>query len=277
MFELRCTVRNCCQLLRLDRDGLVCGAGHRFDRAKQGYWPLVQPQDRKSLKAGDTDEAVLARQRWLGRGYATGLLKTLRPMVELDLRNSAEAPRTLDLGCGEGTFGPALFKNEAEGYCGVDLSKRAIRLASRSWPDATWVLANADRELPAADATVDRVVSWFGRRPVREIARVLLPQGTCVIAVPHPDDLMELREQAQQQAVRRDRAEMIIEEMEASGMRLSKQVVWTERHQLDASAIRDAMSMTYRAVRHSQQARLQEVETMEVTLAAQLLRFQKTA
>ena len=65
----------------------------------------------------------------------------------------------MDLGCGEGTFGSALFADEAEGYVGIDLSKRAIKLAARAWREPTWVLANADRCLPAADASVDRIVS----------------------------------------------------------------------------------------------------------------------
>ena len=143
MFQLRCTVRDCQQLLEQRERELVCHAGHCFDQAKQGYWNLLQPQDKKSKNPGDSEDAVLARHRWLQHGHAISLIETLRPWFAA---NGPEAnQRTLDLGCGEGSFGPALFPNEADSYCGIDLSKRAIKLATRGWPEATWVLANADR------------------------------------------------------------------------------------------------------------------------------------
>ncbi|MFG0289215.1 MAG: methyltransferase domain-containing protein [Rhodopirellula sp. JB044] len=271
MFELRCTVRNCQNLLNPTETGLTCNARHHFDRAKQGYWNLTQPQDRKSKKPGDCDEAVLARHRWLERGHAAGLVAELSTWVKMDGRDTTL--RTLDLGCGEGYFGPALFSDAPDGYCGIDLSKTAIKLATRRWPAATWVLANADRELPAAEASVDRVVSLFGRRPITEIKRCLSPEGICVIAVPGEEDLIELREQVQQAGHRRRRGDVIVEEMEDAGLRCVEQRTWKHQVTLDHDAIQDALAMTYRAVRHSQQARLSSIDTMNVTLAADLLLF----
>ncbi|TWU58674.1 23S rRNA (guanine(745)-N(1))-methyltransferase [Rubripirellula tenax] len=277
MFQLRCTVRNCLGILAARDGGLFCEAGHHFDRAKEGYWSLLQPQDRKSKTPGDAESAVLARHRWLERGLGQGLVDAIGPWIEASRQTdpeqtvTAQSPRTLDLGCGEGTFGAALFAGEADGYCGVDLSKRAIKLAARRWPDATWVLANADRFLPAADASVDRVVSLFGRRPIGEIQRVLKADGICIVAVPGDDDLIELREQVQQAGHRRSRWELIVEEMEASGFRCVDRQRWMQVVELDADAIADAMAMTYRGVRHSQQARLENVTSATVTLSADLL------
>ncbi len=278
MFELRCTVRNCRELLERRDSGLFCAAGHHFNRAKEGYWSLLQPQDRRSRQPGDSDAAVFARQRWLQRGYASGLIESLRPWVARSAASdSAQLPRTLDLGCGEGSFGPALFPAEADGYCGIDLSKRAIKLAARGWPAATWVLANADRFLPAADASVDRVISLFGRRPVAEICRVIAPGGTCIVAVPGEDDLIELRERVQQAGHRRSRWEMAAEEMVSAGLELLEQRHWHDCVVLDPSAIADALAMTYRAVRHSQQARVEALDTTTVTLAADLMMFRRNA
>ncbi|QDT07264.1 23S rRNA (guanine(745)-N(1))-methyltransferase [Rubripirellula lacrimiformis] len=275
MFELRCTVRNCLHPLHQRDGGLFCDAGHHFDRAKEGYWSLLQPQDRKSKNPGDTDAAVLARHRWLGRGHAAGLIDAIRPWINESRGSAADAPRTIDLGCGEGSFGPALFADEAAGYCGIDLSKRAIKMAARSWRPGTWVLANADRELPAADASVDRVLSLFGRRPVQEIHRVLKPGAVCIVAVPGEADLIELREQVQQAGHRRSRWEMVVDEMKTVGMEFSIHQAWQQTVQLDADAIADALAMTYRGVRHSQAGRLEGVTEMQVTLAADLIRFHR--
>lgn len=287
MFELHCTVRRCTELLQLREGGLFCAAGHHFDRAKEGYWSLLQPQDRKSKNPGDAESAVLARHRWLQRGHAKGLIEALRPWIAPPCKDGSDkdgsgkddsgTPRTLDLGCGEGTFGPALFSDQADGFCGIDLSKRAIKLASRNWPEATWVLANADRFLPAADSSVDRVVTLFGRRPIEEIRRVLSPSGICIVAVPGEEDLIELREQVQQSGHRRSRWELIVEEMTAAGLDLAEHKHWQENVDLEPDAIADALAMTYRAVRHSQQARLSAVSKMNVTLAADLLLFRSPA
>jgi 23S rRNA (guanine745-N1)-methyltransferase len=278
MFELRCTVRKCPELLRLREGGLGCAAGHHFDQAREGYWNLLQPQDKRSLNPGDADSAVLARHRWLARGHATGMIEALRPWVatpSTDQSTAEPSLRTLDLGCGEGSFGPALFPTGADGFCGIDLSKRAIKLAARGWPAATWVLANADRILPVADASVHRVLSLFGRRPVAEIGRVLVPGGICIVAVPGEDDLIELREQVQQSGHRRSRWETVVEEMSSAGLNCLEQKNWLHRVDLDPAAIADALAMTYRAGRHSEQARLDSLSAMQVTLAADLMLFRR--
>src|SRR6056297_2637804 len=219
MFELRCTVRDCSEILYQQDASLRCAAGHHFDRAKEGYWNLLQPQDRKSSNPGDADAAVLARRRWLQRGYMHGLTDTLRSWVDtIATTEPGPTVRTMDLGCGEGSFGLALFPQDAAGYCGIDLSKRAIKLAARLWQPATWVLANADRILPAADNSVDRIVSLFGRRPAAQIARVLKNNGVAIVAVPGEDDLIELREQVQQAGHRRRRWEAVVEEFRSVGL-----------------------------------------------------------
>ena len=104
MFQLHCTVRNCPHLLIEKDSGLHCESGHHFDKPKGGYWNLLQPQDKKSLTPGDSEDAVLARHRWLNRGHAAGLIEALLPWT-----SDAPHQRVMDLGCGEGTFGPALF------------------------------------------------------------------------------------------------------------------------------------------------------------------------
>ena len=270
MFQLHCTVRNCPHLLASKADGLFCNAGHHFDKPKGGFWNLLQPQDKKSLTPGDSEDAVLARHRWLERGHAAGLIETLLPWTgEPTIR------RVMDLGCGEGTFGPALFGNSETSYCGIDLSKRAIRLAAKRWSDGTWVLANADRFLPAADQSVDCVMSLFGRRPANEIARVLKPDGRCIVAVPGEEDLIQLREQVQQTGRRRSRWEVVVEELETAGLKFQQHQLWTTSVQLEPDGIADALAMTYRAVRKSQHDRAEQLQAMSVTLAADLILFSR--
>jgi 23S rRNA (guanine745-N1)-methyltransferase len=106
---------------------------------------------------------------------------------------------------------------------------------------------------------------------------VLKPSGICIVAVPGEEDLIELREQVQQSGHRRSRWEVIVEEMSASGLELVEHKHWQEKVDLEPDAIADALAMTYRAVRHSQQARLESVSKMNVTLAADLVLFRLPA
>ncbi len=271
MFELRCTVRKCAHTLVQSENGLTCAAGHHFDQAKEGYWNITQPQDKKSLNPGDNPNAVLARHRWLERGHAAGLIESLQPWIP----GAHPQMRILDLGCGDGTFGPSLFPHHPTGFCGIDLSRPAIKLAARRWPEATWVLANADRGLPAMDASVDCVMSLFGRRPAAEISRVLSPSGCCVVAVPGEDDLIELREQVQKEGKRRSRVEAIIEQMKDNGLKCIEQKQWRTEIEVAPEEIADALAMTYRAVRRSEQSRIASIDATKVTLAADLMQFRK--
>ena len=270
-FPLRCTVRGCHRpLMPCDRT-LRCAAGHSFDRARQGYWSLIQPTDRKSKTPGDPDAAVDARGRWLASGRMDPLVNAVGVWIGPDRGNR----RTMDLGCGEGHFAASLFGQSGGRYCGVDLSKRALRVAARRLPEATWVHANADRTLPAAGGAVDLVLSLFGRRPVAEIARVLAPTGRVLVAVPGAEDLIELRRRIMSVDSDRDRTAKVIESFAARGLRCEHRGTWSDRVWLGAADAADAMTMTYRGGRPSQSGHGLADFAGEVTLQAELMLFAK--
>lgn len=279
MFPLRCTVRGCDLPLTAIESGLRCEAGHSFDRAREGYFNLSQPQDSRSKNPGDSDEAVLARQRWIQQGHMVTFTDYLAGcFADCHVDDST----VVDLGCGEGSFGKQLFANSTNvetstQFCGIDLSKRAIRLAARQWDGATWILANADRTLPVVSESVSCVMSLFGRRPLSEVHRVLRPGGHALFAVPGEFDMIELREQVQQSGQRRDRMSAITAECVAAGLSPIKRFDWRHQCTLVQAELQDVMAMSYRAFRHSEQARLAVLDQAEVTLHAELLLLQKAA
>jgi ubiquinone/menaquinone biosynthesis C-methylase UbiE len=95
--------------------------------------------------------------------------------------------RVLDLGCGEGAFTP-------RGAVGVDVAESALARARRKHPDATYVLAPVDGQLPLEDGSFDLV--WASeviehvadtQRWLEEIHRVLTPRGRLLMTTPnHP-------------------------------------------------------------------------------------------
>ncbi|WP_353887530.1 putative RNA methyltransferase, partial [uncultured Pseudomonas sp.] len=50
-------------------NGVVCPAGHRFDRARQGYLNLLPVQHKNSRDPGDNQAMVEARRHFLDAGH----------------------------------------------------------------------------------------------------------------------------------------------------------------------------------------------------------------
>jgi 23S rRNA (guanine745-N1)-methyltransferase len=274
MFPLCCTVRGCGRDLAENGTALCCAAGHAFDRAREGYFNLLQPQDRRSSAAGDRDAALEARARWIERGLADGLILALGR----ELHRIALEPGALvaDLGCGDGALTARLLAERRVHACGVDLAVRAVRGAARRAPSITWAVANADRGLPFPDGSIDVLLSIYGRRPVAEMRRVLRAGGHLVAVLPAEDDLIELRDIVQGRGDARDRSGSLLEEL-APSFTLEGRTAWRERARLARPGIEDALALTYRGARRRERERLGSLETLEVTLAAEILRFRPTS
>ena len=282
---LICPVRRCGCTLAIDGSVMSCKNGHGFDRSRKGYWNLTQPQDKKSSTPGDSADAVEARHRWIASGTMSHLVDALASRVPNasptskatdNHRDSAitDAVATvIDIGCGEGSFGRLLHGETEDQFIGIDLSRAALGRASRAWPDATWILANADRGLPIRDDSVDIVYSMFGRRPIGEIVRVLRTGGIAAICVPAPDDLIELRRDVQSEGHLRDRGSAIVATFVDAGMSLQSRTTCGRAVELDAEQVRDAMAMTYRAGKRSRDAAIDSVDAMTVTVSADVMLF----
>ena len=227
MPQLLCTVRDCHQPLQREERRVVCPRGHSFDVARSGYINLLQPQERRSKTPGDSAEAAAARRRFLGRGHAEPLLNAIRSMIPT-------AATVLDAGCGDGYYLGSL----ADRGCGVDISTAAIDLAARRYPDHEWIVANADRFIPYADASFDLILSITGRMNPDEFRRV--GRKFLLVALAAPDDLIELRGSRG-----RDRVQRTVETF-SDGFELLKRDRATTVAQLDAADARDILAATYR-------------------------------
>ncbi len=270
LIPLACSVRGCHQPLTRGADAYVCDRGHSFDIARSGYLNLLQPQDRRSRAPGDAAAALDARARLLAAGIGTTILAGFVERAAAALGAQTDAV-TLDLGCGTGEALERLAVASGVGGIGIDISVDAIDRAARRAPALTWLVANADRRLPIRDASVGLVLSLNARRNPPECARVLAPDDRLLVAVPAPDDLIELRTLVQGAGTERDRADAVVEE-HAPFFDLTARARLDERHTLDGPALRDLLAGTYRGARRSQQGH-EGLDALEVTLAADVLTF----
>lgn len=252
---LICTVRDCRQPLTREDRRYVCPRDHSFDIARSGYLNLLQPQDRRSRQPGDTAAAIAGRRRLHESGVTAPLLREVAAML-----STTNADSVLDGGCGEGSVLGALHAESAFEAHGVDISIPAIDAAARRYPDCHWIVANADRFLPYTDGAFSLVLSITARLNAPEFRRVLRDRGRLLIALPAPDDLVELR------GAGHDRTARAIDAL-TPAFTLVEQRRATASADLDAPAVRDVLHSIYRP-KHAQ-----PVEAMRLTFSLDLLLF----
>src|ERR1035438_5920837 len=184
---LVCSVRDCGMPLVREEQRLACPHGHSFDVARSGYINLLQPQDRRSKQPGDTAAAVRARRRLHDRGVTEPLLRGIAELVA-----ALPADLVLDAGCGDGFYLGSLAREAGFDAHGIDISTPAIDAAARRYPGCEWIAANADRLVPYSDHSFSIVLSITARMNAPEFRRVLRPDGKLLVAIPAPDDLIEI-------------------------------------------------------------------------------------
>ncbi len=255
---LLCPVRHCHLPLAREERRLFCPRAHSFDIARTGYINLLQAQDRRSKQPGDTAAALAARRRLHDRGVTAPLLNAIGEFI-------AASPDdiVLDAGCGEGFYLGTLARQAGFHAHGVDISVPAVDAAARRYSECEWIVANADRFVPYADRSFSIVVSITARMNANEFRRVLREDGRLLIALPAPDDLVELR------GAGRDRVARTAETF-APNFRLADQRRIATTADLDEDAVHDVLHSIYRPMRS------QPAEAMRVTFSLDLLLFRPT-
>ncbi len=251
---LLCPVRGCnLPLLRRDTQ-LQCERGHSFDISRSGYVNLLQPQDRRSRQPGDTAEAVRGRRHLHDLGVTAPLLEAISGLLA-----ASPGETVLDAGCGDGFYLGSLAGQSRLSAHGIDISAAAIEAAANRYPACEWIVANADRRIPYADRTFSAVLSITARRNPTEFHRVLHEGGRLLVAIPAPDDLMELRGPGT-----RDRVPRTLEEF-APFFTLAARRRITTAADLDTSSVRDILHSVYRPL-HST-----PLQAMRITFSLDLL------
>jgi 23S rRNA (guanine745-N1)-methyltransferase len=241
--------------LAREKRRLLCPRAHSFDVARSGYINLLQPQERRSKHPGDTAAAVAGRRRLHDRGVTGPLLQAIAEITAA-LPNDA----VLDAGCGDGFYLGTLARQTGCHACGVDISIPAVDAAARRYPACEWIVANADRFVPYAASSFSLVLSITARMNADEFRRVLRDDGRLLVALPAPEDLIELR------GAGRDRVARTVETF-AHGFTLVDQRRVTTAADLDAAAVHDVLLSIYRPMRS------QPAEAMRVTFSLDLLLF----
>jgi 23S rRNA (guanine745-N1)-methyltransferase len=231
---------------------------------------LLTPQDKRSDHPGDSKASALARRRLHERGATQPLLEAL--VTRLRDLHAAPATALLDVGAGEGfLLGELSRRLRLDGW-GVDLSAAAMELAARRYPECRFIVANADRVLPFAAHTFPFLMSIDARQHPAEFKRLLAPGGALLLAVPGAEDLIELREAVLGEGLALPRVPKLVERF-TPDFELVAELRVVHRARFDRSGLEDLLAATYRGARPSEQARLRQLTTLDVTSSHDVLTF----
>ncbi|MEY4015578.1 MAG: methyltransferase domain-containing protein [Actinobacteria bacterium] len=220
---------HCTMPLRLSQQEARCENNHLFDRSRDGYINLVVGgRLAATTTSGDTAESLRSRRDF----FATGSYAPIASALAHVLRE-VSGP-ILDVGCGEGYYFTHI--NATEKY-GIDISKKAVQMASKLLPDAHFAVASAFR-LPIVDHSCAAVFTVFAPHSFEEYARILKPGGTWVTVTPGPHHLQQMRPKRDQSIDDREerRSEPPIQAQQAERIQFELD--------LSLSAATDLFSMT---------------------------------
>ena len=186
----------CDRSLTLYERSYRCDNNHSFDIAKEGYVNLMPVQHKRSKDPGDNKEMMQARSHFLENNYYQPMQKKVAQLCTENLVGSQH--RLLDIGCGEGYYtnevaAQLTMQNPSAVTYGLDISKIAIRYASKRYPNCQFSVASSTR-LPFSDSSLDAVLRIYAPCNPIELQRVLQSEGAVVTVVPGARHLYQLRE-----------------------------------------------------------------------------------
>ena len=235
MSKLICPV--CSAPLKSVLAALRCENGHSFDRAGEGYVNLLPSGYGKTRLEGDTPEMLRARQRVFRRGYYERLSDQI-------VEHASGRQVIVDAGCGVGYYIGRLADARPEARCcGFDLSKHALKIAARAYPQVTFFVNDVKQRICLPADSVDLLLDVFAPRNAAEFARILKADGVLLVVVPGPGHLLELRQRFNLLDVDADKVERTVDQL-APAFSLKAQGTIAYEVSIPGSDVVDLIQMT---------------------------------
>lgn len=270
----RCPI--CHAALQLQERSFTCSNHHRFDQAKEGYVNLLRVNRKHSADPGDNKAMLESRRHFLQQGFYAPLAQALGDAIRQHFSADTANLTLLDAGCGEGYYLSQLAVQLGGGaYWGTDISRAAMRLAAKAYPNMQFAVASSF-ELPLADEAVDAVVRVFAPASAAEITRVLKTGGVYLWAYPGELHLFELRQRIYDEPKPHtvETLPPLVGMTEGVPLRVQYRITLP-----DAESIAALLAMTpyYWSASADKQAQCQTLQTLDLTVDFVISQWQKSA
>lgn len=275
----------CRNPLRNCTDRYQCSNNHSFDVAREGYVNLLPAHRKNSKEPGDSKEMMRSRRRFLDLRLFDQVSDGINEVVAADLATSGRERdiNILDAGCGEGFYLHRLkkFLEQRPGkqvsveYFGADISKFAVRQATRRDRTMTWIVSS-NVDLPFAQTSFDMILNVFSPADLPEFSRVLKETGGLLIASPGPRHLNGLRKIIYPEA--REHAKSTIREEAKDLFSLSAETRINYQLELKSNeAIMDLLAMTpyFWNIDLKTKARVEALDRLALDVDVELRVFKK--
>ena len=211
---------------------------------------------------------VEARNRFLNSGIYQPVLSKLCTQIEA-LALPAGA-RVLDAGCGEGYYTKKLAEYFPHlQFIGQDISKEALKLASKKEERIDWLVAS-NSQPPIAPASIDLILCIFGFHSFAGFSQVLSPDGKIILVDPGTEHLIELRELVYQQVNKRP-AYSIADAEQYKLSLLKEQALHFNTETLNHEQIQDLLLMTPHLFRASKEGKVKAEGLTQIELSIDML------
>ncbi|MGH3980906.1 MAG: putative RNA methyltransferase [Pseudonocardiaceae bacterium] len=195
----------------------VCGNGHRFDVAREGYVNLLLAQHRRSKDPGYSKGMIAGRRDFLDAGHYAPLADGVAERVRSALPPGPHRV-VVDAGCGEGYYLRRLrhlLEKDGSGdspvLCGLDISKHGIRVAARRDPEGLYAVAGTYR-MPIRPARVDVLLTHFSPVSPQDFRRVVKPGGLVLVGGPGERHLFSFKKLVYESPAEHEPTESLAEE-----------------------------------------------------------------
>ncbi len=241
----------CKEVLEKQDKTYKCLNSHSFDIAKQGYLNLNM---KSSSNTGDEKEMIKARNAFLNQDYYLFLRNKINEIIDEIKPNNI-----LDLACGEGYYTSSY---NVKDKIGIDLSKEALKIASKTDTSSLYILKNIF-DVPLSDNSLDAIITIFA--PISsEIKRLLKDNGHFILVKPDIDHLFELKAAVYDKPYLNE-----VEEINIDGLSLQKEYKIKQKAILNNEMLNNLFKMTpyYHKTSKTDMNKLSNIDYLQVSFS----------
>lgn len=258
----------CGDILYKEEKTFKCEKRHSYDISSQGYVNLAMNQSGKTH--GDDTLMVSSRRDFLSCGYYEKLCTAIKEAVA-----ETNGKTILDAGCGEGYYTKRIGENDGVMVYGIDISKKAVAYASKVCKDENFgtFCVGSVYDMPYVDNSFDTVVNIFSPLALDEYKRVLLSDGTLILAVPNKGHLLELKSAVYDDVRIKEETDDSLDGFEL----VDKKKINYKFLPKDSKTISDLFTMTpyYYTTPASKRSKLEGITPFEITADFSVITYKK--